>query len=626
VSQLIDRERESGTASPSKRSRPNSIYNTANVTPQNENDGARPQMQSASTQTLAAAGTATVFEEPPPSTSLPPKREYITYSKGIQTEDTADAGIETDAERENDLPVRSRRNTRRETERDEEIRARLRKEIEEEIRATQSGNLTDTSTPAAQQRLPLRPLTSTEVNAVTASDDFVSFLERSTKVIERALDEDYDLLADYTRTAALNDSDDDDSPYSRTSKKSHSLREVHQLYSERHTRRRMISDLQFSPHFPELLLSSHTKNSSAPNEPHGLVLLWNTKSPSRAEYVFTAPTDVLTARFSPFHPNLVIGGCYSGQVCLWDTRVSGRTGAAVQRTPQSGSHLGQTHPIYSMSIVGTPNAHNIITTSTDGVLCSWSVDMFTQPQEYLELTSPPPAKTEDIAPTAMAFPTADPTFFLVGTEEGSIYPCHRYDRAGAKAGVDSRLVYRGHTAPVMSAQFHPARGPVDLGDLMLTSSTDWSVKLWRVKPAASSSSSNMAGGPQKIDPILDIQREDLVYDAKWAPHRPGIFACTTGAGEVEVFDLNYDTEVPVVKASPTRGTRELVDKGFRGFHGLNKVAWEDTRGKMIATGGLDGVVTVFEVGKGLSGAFGDAGPDEWFDVKRLVGRLEGGKS
>ena len=136
----------------------------------------------------------------------------------------------------------------------------------------------------------------------------------------------------------------------------------------------------------------------------------------------------------------------------------------------------------------------------------------------------------------------------------------------------------------------------------------------------------MASGPQKIQPILDIQREDLVYDAKWAPHRPGVFACTTGAGEVEVFDLNFDTEVPVVKASPTRGTRELIDKGFRGFQGLNKCAWEDTRGKMIATGGLDGVVTVFDVGKGLSGAFGDAGPDEWFDVKRLVGRLEGGRS
>jgi dynein intermediate chain, cytosolic len=77
-------------------------------------------------------------------------------------------------------------------------------------------------------------------------------MERSSKVIERALDEDYDLLADYTLTDRLHDSDDDPTPYSGTSKKVHSLRQTLQLYSERHSRKRMISDIQFSPHFPRI--------------------------------------------------------------------------------------------------------------------------------------------------------------------------------------------------------------------------------------------------------------------------------------------------------------------------------------------------------------------------------------
>ena len=589
-------------------------------------------MQSVSTQTLSASTPSTIFEPPPQPAK--PQKECITYSKAVQTEPRVDPSTGLQDRSDEEETSRSRKRlSRMERERDEEIRAGLRKENEEELKATQSGLFADGLLQPTQQRYPLRPLNPEELNAVTSSNDFLAFVERSSKVIERALDEDYDLLADYTLADTLQDSDDEVTPYSRAPKKSHSLKQTLQLYTERHNRKRMVSDLQFSPHFHELLLTSYTKNASAPNEPAGLLLLWNIHAPSRPEYTFNAGTDVLSARFSPFHPNLILGGCYSGQVCLWDTRSSGRTGAPVQKTPLSGSHLGHTHPIYSISIVGTPNAHNILTTSTDGVVCSWSVDMLSQPQEYLELTNPPPARTEDLAPTSVSFPTADPTFFLVGTEEGPIYPCHRYDRAGAKAGVDMRLAYRGHTAPVMSTHFHPARGPVDLGDMMLSSSLDWTVKLWRIKPAAQSSaaaaaaaaaaasgtvSASSSTAQQAVSPVLDIPREDLVYDAKWAPHKPSVFACVTGSGEVEVFDLNYDVEVPIERASPTRGKSGLLAKG------LNKCAWEERKGALLAAGGLDGVVSVFEVGKGLSGASGEATMDEWTGLRRLVGKLEKG--
>lgn len=36
-------------------------------------------------------------------------------------------------------------------------------------------------------------------------------------------------------------------------------------------------------------------------------------------------------------------------------------------------------------MVGTQNAHNVISISSDGKLCSWSLDMLTQPQDTLEL-------------------------------------------------------------------------------------------------------------------------------------------------------------------------------------------------------------------------------------------------
>lgn len=289
------------------------------------------------------------------------------------------------------------------------------------------------------------------------------------------------------------------------------------------------------------------------------------------------------------------------------------------KTPLTGS--GHTHPIYSISVVGTPNAHNIITASTDGVICAWTVDMFTTPQEYLELITPPPSKTEDLAPTTVTFPQSDPTFFLVGTEEGAIYPCHRYDRAGAKAGTDQRLSYRGHAAPIMSAAFHPSRGPVDLGDLMLSSSLDWSVKLWRVRPPAvtATAGSSVNTVPQTTSPILDLNREDVVYDARWAPHRPGVFALVDGAGFVEVWDLAVETEVPIARQTPSKGRGAVVRQS------LNKVAWEEQAGRRLATGGLDGVLSVFEVGKGLSGASDDVPDEEWSSMRRLISRLEQGR-
>jgi len=335
----------------------------------------------------------------------------------------------------------------------------------------------------------------------------------------------------------------------------------------------------------------------------------------------------MTAKFSPFHPSLIIGGSYSGQVLLWDTR--SRTPQPVQKTPLTGASTGgHTHPVYSISLVGTQNANNIISCSTDGVVCGWTVDMLSLPQEYLELTTPPPSKTEDLSPTCMSFPGSDPTSFLVGTEEGTMYPCHRYDRAGAKAGVDSRLRYRGHAAPVMSLDFHPARGPVDLGDLVLSSALDWSVKLWKTRAPSSNASATSSilnpaasNNEQIVEPLLDMSREDIVYDARWSPHKPGVFSSVDGAGNVEVWDLTIDTEVPVTRISPE--INQSIQRGAYMARSLSKVAWEEKEGKRLAVGGAAGVVTVFEVESELAGE--SVKNEEWTRMKRLVARIEAGR-
>ncbi|KAM7224581.1 cytoplasmic dynein 1 intermediate chain 2 [Rhypophila decipiens] len=620
IKNLVGESLSTGANSPARRgSRPNSVLSAGELSNETSDIGSlQIGQQKAPTpqpQVLSTVSLTTIYECPPS-----PVKEVFSYSKGVQTTEEwtppnrARAFSESDNE---ELPTAtpSKRLSRRERDREEELREKIRREIEEELKATRELVTDGVLKPTSAANFPVRALTGEELKAVTQSNDFMDFLDRSTKVIEKALDQEYDILTDYTLQVV--DVDDDDEQHGNIGGKGRrKVKEVVQFYDDRYSKKRMISSIDFSPKFPELVLASYTKNPTAPHDPDGIVQVWNMHLQDRAEFVFQAQSDILTAKFSPFHPNLIIGGAYSGQVLLWDNR-AGK--APVQKTPLTGS--GHTHPVYCVDMVGTQNANNIISCSTDGAVCGWSVDMLAQPQESLTLVAPPPAKNEDLSPTCMAFPQADPTFFLVGSEEGTIFPCHRYDRAGAKAGVDARVSYRGHAAPVMSVNFHPARGPVDLGDLVLSSSLDWSVKMWKVRaPAATSAVGpglGAVGGEAHVTPLLDFVREDVVYDAAWSSTKPGVFSLVDGAGWLELWDITVETEEPVARISPSprKDGRTMLSKS------LNKVAWEQSEGKRLATGGIDGALTMFEVGPDLGGKEGLKN-EEWTNVKKLVNRLE----
>ncbi|ATY59591.1 cytoplasmic dynein 1 intermediate chain 2 [Cordyceps militaris] len=613
-----------GAASPAPRgSRPNSVLSTGEISNETSEFAAPPSGHSAPPPPpiqLSTVPLTTVYECPPS-----PVKEVFSYSKGVQTTDGWTSPSRPRAQSlqsdQDDAPGSitspSKRLSRRERDREEKIRQKIRDEVEEELRAARERLADGTEAQqASATNYPIRELNSEELEAVTRSDDFVDFLEQSTKVIERAIDQEtYDILTDYSLQGK--DLDEDDDETGNTGGRGQTrIKEVAQFYDERWSKKRMISSIDFSPKFSELLLASYTKNPTAPHEPDGLVQVWNTHMHDRPEYVFTAQSDILTAKFSPYHPNLIIGGSYSGQVLLWDTRAKA---APVQKTSLTG--FGHAHPIYSVDIVGTQNAHNIISCSTDGVVCGWSTDVFAQPQEILELKNPAAqakVAVEDVSPTCLAFPPTDPTFFLVGSEEGTIFPCHRYDRAGAKAGVDRKICYAGHTAPVMSVDFHPSRGPVDLGDLVLSSSLDWSVKLWKVRaPAATSTTGGPGDAGHLIRPLIDFVREDVVYDARWSPVKPSVFALVDGAGWLELWDISKETEEPVSRITPRprRDGRTMLAKS------LNKVAWEPNEGRRLATGGIDGALTVFEVAGGLGGKEGLKN-EEWTNVKKLVNRVE----
>lgn len=65
-------------------------------------------------------------------------------------------------------------------------------------------------------------------------------------------------------------------------------------------------------------------------------MVWNTKfKKETAEDVFHCQSAVMSACYAKFHPNLILGGTYSGQIVLWDNRVQKRT--PIQRSPLNAS-------------------------------------------------------------------------------------------------------------------------------------------------------------------------------------------------------------------------------------------------------------------------------------------------
>ncbi|XP_043117188.1 cytoplasmic dynein 1 intermediate chain 1 isoform X3 [Puntigrus tetrazona] len=399
-----------------------------------------------------------------------------------------------------------------------------------------------------------RELTNEEKEQIIHSEDFLFFFDQSIRVMERVLAEDTDIFFDYSGRD-MEDKEGDMQAGSNLSFNRH-------FYDEHWSKHRVVTSLDWSPQYPELLVASYNTNEDAPHEPDGVVLVWNMKFKKMTpEYIFHCQSSVMSVGFAQFHPNLVIGGTYSGQIALWDNRSHRRT--PVQRTPLSAT--AHTHPVYCVNVVGTQNANNLITVSTDGKMCSWSLDMLSQPQESMELIY---NKSKPVAVTCMAFPASDVNNYVVGSEEGTVYTASRH---GSKAGIGE--MFDGHQGPVTGISCHNAVGPVDFSHLFTTSSFDWTVKLWSTK---------------HNKPLYSFEdNADYVYDVMWSPVHPALFATVDGNGRLDLWNLNNYTEVP--SASVT----------VEGGCALNRVRWA-SGGREVAVGDSEGHVWIYDVGEQLA--------------------------
>jgi len=473
-----------------------------------------------------------------------PPQEKAVYEVGIQAGETKDDDVkdEIDAEEQELRAVEERaRKARADEQREQE--EKLKREMhEEELKRKQLSN-------EDKKRLMLTP-------------EFRTFFSRSSVLIERALYQNsrYDIAVDYSQ-----DNEDDGARENTV------LSNVVRFYEPR-CHNRPVTSISWSPVHSELFLASYGNKveNDLSLDPDGLVYVWNMNLPQRPEYSFYCQSTVLTAQWHPSNAKLIIGGTSNGQVVIWDTR---EKSTPVNRTSLSHGH---THPLYALQAVASVNLlHNVVSVSTDGRLCVWNSDDLVEPTAQIDLTYEKQKISREVTTNSLALPSRDTNLAIMGSDEGLLYKAHIYDDPGIFEAIEA------HAAPITNVQFHPVQknAPRETADFFLTSSYDWTVKLWS----------------SKLDRSLFTFEgaKDYVYDAQWSPVHPSVFAVGDGTGNVDFWNLNKDTEVSQhrVDALADTGSDDVKELSKRA---VSRLKWSDD-GKRMAVGSSSGELLVYDV-------------------------------
>jgi dynein intermediate chain len=218
------------------------------------------------------------------------------------------------------------------------------------------------------------------------SKHFVDFFNQSTKVLEKMLDgRDGDMLE-----LLLQDDMKTGNDFSKDI-----LNPTVKFFDANYTKNRVVTSVDWSPQIPELVLASYSQNEEGNIKDHvGVLLLWSLSLRTRPEFHCFCQSQITSACFYPYSNNTIIGGCYNGQLLLWDLRTKS---LPVQRTGLSSN--GHKYPVYSLNVVGTQIANNVVSISNDGKLCMWDIKSLGSPIKAAKLEN----KTE-INVTCAEFP------------------------------------------------------------------------------------------------------------------------------------------------------------------------------------------------------------------------------
>lgn len=440
-------------------------------------------------------------------------------------------------------------------------------------------------------------LSAEEVEKELATETFSSFLNAASKKVERVLGSVVlaDLLADYEGT---NDGAQRAASKTSDGSKFISSRQIYEC--PRWTATRDVTDLDWSPLHRELMLCSYHMPSSttklgepkgstavrvispddtpsdslAPRsaelQSDGLALVWNLAMPNRPEHVFTCGSPVTSTRFHPTESPLLIGGCQSGQLVVWDVR-AGRM--PVQKssltTTASGNSKAHTHPICSMEII--EGGGGLVTGATDGRVNFWSLANLRDPAESFQLGDS--VSCLAVAPESETLVCGDEmgNLYTIQSNQSTVSSGQRSKRKVAKLEPGKDVGHFGMITAVAcktlkaSARAGLTKGFLrGSGGLFLSAGVDWTVKLW---------------GPAYTEkPLLSLVSHsyDYMSDVQWSPSHPTLMATASSNGTLGLWNFAQTLEEPI-----TGSDGIVVEPDGGSGRGLNRIKWSSDGRRML---------------------------------------------
>lgn len=248
--------------------------------------------------------------------------------------------------------------------------------------------------------------------------------------------------------------------------------------------------------------------------------VWNVENSKKPLITLRPRSSVLCMEYNPKDSNIILGGQFSGQVCIWDLRKN-----SPAPTDITAAEVSHRDPCHSALWIQSKTGTDFFSSSTDGTVKWWDTRKLSEPVEELILDP-----TKQLNPNAalgaicLEYEPTMPTKFMVGTEQGTIIICNRKGKTPADKIA---ALYQSYSGPVNTI----ARNP--LYPKMFLTVGEWTNRIWS----------------EDIRDSAIVTMKNSRYHtsaARWSPTRPAVFFTAKSDGSIDIWDLMVKQAQPTL--------------------------------------------------------------------------------
>ena len=323
----------------------------------------------------------------------------------------------------------------------------------------------------------------------------------------------------------------------------------------------------------DLFAVSYKANSTSgvDQSQKGCVILWSVEQNVPVS-VFTAPEQVTTVAFSPFHSNLLLGGCNDGTLVQWDLRHSPRPKECT--FPSIEGH--QCCAIIYITVIGTQRHSELLSVDTQGRVALWDIEELKFPVESFEIGN---SKTKQKSTLTCATMPTDATGTIYLSMANGMIATVNKKNSGASSICDPMYLNIAGDTVITSIETNPK-----CNDLFIASSLDGYCRIIYTEKDVEFQSKHVSHS------ITIEYFSDFVYCAKWSPTNPMVLAISDGSGNLTFWNILNSVSIPYYSAQIIKET----DNNKNTPDAIHTLTWSPD-GNAVACGTITGNVIMVSV-------------------------------